>query len=247
MFIAKAELYYFGYRFYSPNLQRWLNCDTIGEKGGINLYKFANNSPTSTFDVGGMWPSGAYGSENVHGSAISEVLGKTLSKQDIQWLIAAQTTSDAKENQMSARSCRHAMRDGEHGQSVEEARREANNFVREMLTKAQQAQRDGNRQEAMGYLGIAMHVLQDSTSPAHSGFQPWDEHSKLSAMLEHVSEEDFNPKAGSQLYKATQDAYGYFSGTIPIPKDFFIYTPDQRPPQPGAPPAPIKTVGHPFF
>src|SRR5207245_9136483 len=28
-----ANLYYYGYRFYDPNLQRWLNRDPIGESG----------------------------------------------------------------------------------------------------------------------------------------------------------------------------------------------------------------------
>src|SRR5437867_3302681 len=42
---ANSGLYYYGYRFYDPNLQRWLNRDPIGESGGINLYEFNYNSP----------------------------------------------------------------------------------------------------------------------------------------------------------------------------------------------------------
>jgi RHS repeat-associated protein len=33
--IEGAELYYYGYRFYSPNLQRWLNRDPLGDTGGL--------------------------------------------------------------------------------------------------------------------------------------------------------------------------------------------------------------------
>ncbi len=35
---APSGLYSYGYRFYDPNLQRWINRDPIGERGGVNLY-----------------------------------------------------------------------------------------------------------------------------------------------------------------------------------------------------------------
>ena len=39
--------YYFGYRFYSPNLQRWRNADPIGLWGGLNVHRFIYNNPLS--------------------------------------------------------------------------------------------------------------------------------------------------------------------------------------------------------
>ena len=39
-----------GYRFYEPNLQRWLNRDPIEERGGINLYALLENDPIGTID-----------------------------------------------------------------------------------------------------------------------------------------------------------------------------------------------------
>jgi len=47
-------LYYYGYRFYDPNLQRWLNRDPLGEKGGINLYGFLDNKPLISVDPFGL-------------------------------------------------------------------------------------------------------------------------------------------------------------------------------------------------
>ena len=41
----ETNLVYYGYRFYSPTLGRWLTRDQIGEKGGINLYGFTGNNP----------------------------------------------------------------------------------------------------------------------------------------------------------------------------------------------------------
>jgi RHS repeat-associated protein len=47
-------LYYYGYRFYDPLTQRWLNRDPIAEDGGKNLYVFANNSPLNAVDPFGL-------------------------------------------------------------------------------------------------------------------------------------------------------------------------------------------------
>ena len=70
--IYGSELYYYGYRFYEPALQRWLNRDPIRELGfealrarytrkgkptrgdGDNLYKFVDNSPISQWDYLGL-------------------------------------------------------------------------------------------------------------------------------------------------------------------------------------------------
>ena len=43
-------IYYYGYRFYNPVIQRWLNRDPILERGGINMYGFVQNEPTDLVD-----------------------------------------------------------------------------------------------------------------------------------------------------------------------------------------------------
>jgi len=47
---SNSGLIDFGFRFYSPELGRFLNRDPIGEAGGINLYGFVGNSPTNAVD-----------------------------------------------------------------------------------------------------------------------------------------------------------------------------------------------------
>ena len=47
--------YSYGYRFYDPNLQRWLNRDPIGIAGGINAYGFGGNSPETYVDTDGRF------------------------------------------------------------------------------------------------------------------------------------------------------------------------------------------------
>jgi RHS repeat-associated protein len=51
-----SGLVYYGYRWYVPELQRWLNRDPIEEQGGINLFEYAGNDPVSVFDAWGMDP-----------------------------------------------------------------------------------------------------------------------------------------------------------------------------------------------
>jgi RHS repeat-associated protein len=55
---ANAGLYYYLYRFYDPNLQRWPNRDPIQEQGGINLYESCNNDGVDAIDSYGLDPAG---------------------------------------------------------------------------------------------------------------------------------------------------------------------------------------------
>ena len=52
---SESGLYYYGYRFYSPRLGRWLTRDPIEESGGVNLYGFCGNDVVGKVDVLGFW------------------------------------------------------------------------------------------------------------------------------------------------------------------------------------------------
>ncbi|MGE0087185.1 MAG: RHS repeat domain-containing protein [Desulfococcaceae bacterium] len=55
-FDAETGLYYYGFRYYSPEIGRWLNRDPIGEEGGINLNSFIGNNPFYFYDYLGLFP-----------------------------------------------------------------------------------------------------------------------------------------------------------------------------------------------
>jgi len=73
---SNSGIYYYGYRFYDPNLQRWPSRDPINELGfkllarsggefnrseEENLYRFVSNNPMNGFDPDGrslMFPTG---------------------------------------------------------------------------------------------------------------------------------------------------------------------------------------------
>jgi len=46
-------LYYYGYRYYAPWQQRWINPDPAGEVDGLNLFCFVSNSPVRYIDRDG--------------------------------------------------------------------------------------------------------------------------------------------------------------------------------------------------
>ena len=54
-FDSETGLYYYGYRFYSPELKRWLTRDPIGEEGGVNLYAMSCNRTVYCCDCLGLF------------------------------------------------------------------------------------------------------------------------------------------------------------------------------------------------
>jgi hypothetical protein len=53
--------------------------------------------------------------------------------------------------------------------------------------------------DAYFQFAIGLHVLQDTTSPAHGGFQPWSDHETKNQIISHVSKELFYP--GGELVR----------------------------------------------
>jgi RHS repeat-associated protein len=52
----ETGLIYYGYRYYSPELGRWLSRDPLGEDGSVNLYLFAYNNSLYFIDPFGLNP-----------------------------------------------------------------------------------------------------------------------------------------------------------------------------------------------
>jgi RHS repeat-associated protein len=53
-----AGYYNYGYRYYSPELGRWLSRDPIGEKGGDNIYAASSNNMLNQVDYLGLINNG---------------------------------------------------------------------------------------------------------------------------------------------------------------------------------------------
>ncbi|TVT81144.1 RHS repeat domain-containing protein [Pseudomonas sp. H3(2019)] len=48
-------LYYYGYRYYAPWLQRWISADPAGNIDGLNIYCMVGNNPIKLTDESGMF------------------------------------------------------------------------------------------------------------------------------------------------------------------------------------------------
>jgi len=56
----ESGLGYWGYRYYTPRLGRWMSRDPIGEDGGANLYSFLKNGVPNRYDAKGLEDSTIY-------------------------------------------------------------------------------------------------------------------------------------------------------------------------------------------
>jgi RHS repeat-associated protein len=51
----ESDLVYYGYRYYSPSLGRWVNRDPIEEEGDVSLYSWLLNNPITGVDALGQF------------------------------------------------------------------------------------------------------------------------------------------------------------------------------------------------
>ncbi|MES2869001.1 MAG: RHS repeat-associated core domain-containing protein [Pseudomonadota bacterium] len=63
-------LYYYGFRYYAPWLQLWINPDPAGQVNGLNLYRMVSNNPVGNSD--------AYGLYEGRGDRYEELAGRSI-------------------------------------------------------------------------------------------------------------------------------------------------------------------------
>jgi hypothetical protein len=107
------------------------------------------------------------------------------------------------------------------GQSVEEAHHLANDWVKNNISAGISDEKAGHHRAALVHLGEAIHTLQDSTSPAHLGFQEWKGAFIFEDALAHAGKENYDPGRGSSLDRVTRLAWEYFTGKRQLPDDVF--------------------------
>lgn len=100
-----------------------------------------------------------------------------------------------------------------NGQTPEQAKSDADKFVRAQLKKAKELLLSGDMDQAYFEFGVGLHTLQDATSPAHSGFQEWDGNESLSEIKKHVTQELFYPGRNSNLQKVTNKYLNWFQSS----------------------------------
>jgi RHS repeat-associated protein len=93
---------YHGARYYAPWLGRWISCDPIGLKGGINLFAFTRGNPISYVDRTGRNSEKAQRALESLKQAAKEVIG--LLKEDFsarEKVVESQTKLDERQYQLN--------------------------------------------------------------------------------------------------------------------------------------------------
>jgi hypothetical protein len=147
----------------------------------------------------------------IHQDAIEDMLGDLVSKGDIEILKKAQHIADADEFQGPESAYRHAMRNPE--QTPSQARRMSNEFVRRQFKRAWNAP---TREDALHEFGLALHALQDATSPSHFPWKVWSGKETDAEIRAHVMREMSYLEPGSALHRATREAWKWYKdGRLP--------------------------------
>jgi RHS repeat-associated protein len=158
-----SRLYYYGYRFYEPNLQRWLNRDPIGEEGGLNLYTYVENDPINQVDPFGLW------TKDIHNYLIDHAFPNlTPAQRQILKDVSADVDS-LYPGQLQKNDYQHAM--SMPGEKPDAAAAKWSKFLQDQQNKAKKC---SDRNAGLSDFGRGLHALADSTSPSHRGFQPWE-------------------------------------------------------------------------
>jgi len=68
---STSGLYLTKFRAYDANTGRWLSRDPIAEKGGMNLYGYAQNEPINENDPSGLWAAGRIVAASAEGGVVT--------------------------------------------------------------------------------------------------------------------------------------------------------------------------------
>lgn len=176
---------YFGARYYSSAMGRWMSPDPSNQGVDFylpqtwNRYAYSVNNPLVLVDRNGYWVT------SIHNEIINESL-PGLSSRQLSNLQAASYATDyinqvnGHDPQDPEDSFIHGMSDGVHNQDPMQAQQEGDDFISQNIQDAQIEQAGW---EAAGHTGLsplaltkfgnALHTVTDRISPAHAGNQPW--------------------------------------------------------------------------
>ena len=200
---------YFGARYYASTMGRFMSPDPSRlsilptNPQTWNRYSYVYNNPLALRDENGKWPT------NIHNQIIDKAF-PNLSPEQRQVLKNISASQDGILNggQSEGKSFEHAM--SSDSQTPSEAFNQFSSFVSTWETEAQLSQDafwlqdpDAASQtqspDALAAFGMALHAYEDSTSPAHEGFQTWRWYDVTGVIIHHFRE---NTISDAQMKRA---------------------------------------------
>ena len=182
---AESGLDYFGARYNASTIGRFMTPDPSNVSVDFwmpqtwNRYSYALNNPLKIVDRNGLWPT------DIHNEIIDQAFpglsqGDRLSLKDASYSTDYNNRVDGHDPQDSEVSYVHGMSDGTHNQDPSQAQQEGDAFIAQNEHDAQEIQAEwvaegntGIAPAALTAFGNALHTIEDRTSPAHVGNQPW--------------------------------------------------------------------------
>lgn len=178
-FDAESGLSYNYFRYYDPHTGRYITSDPMDLVDGPNTYAYVRSNPVNRIDPPGLW------STTAHNYFIDQFF-PNLSSIDRMNIKHGSGAADMPQYQTDQYAHMHAMSDGESSNS-EQCRKmgsfaqgKMNDFMNG-LAYSQSLNIPILQQAATGRayhnLGMALHSAMDSTSPAHEGWQHFNQDS----------------------------------------------------------------------
>jgi len=178
------DLYYYGARYYDPTLGRFTQVDPLANKyPAWGPYVYCADNPLKYRDPNGKWL------EPVHHYMIDQACAPLvndgfMTREDVQAVMGGSDWADSKPNQGADKAYMHAMADGSTSppQSPTDA---ASNTKDHINNKTSNFVETGDFSE----LGVAVHAVQDASSPSHKGSQKWTGKENKLQLVAHVLNE----------------------------------------------------------
>lgn len=157
---------YNGFRDYNSKLGRYMQSDPLGLSAGINTYGYVGGNSLSRRDKNGLWSTAG------HDNFISNMFpGMDAKYLDAMKAGSAKADSALDGYQLPINSFMHAMTSSSVGTLDSNTR--MCGFIKAKMGEYQMYMKAGMQKEAFYQLGMALHPVMDSTSPAHQGYQYW--------------------------------------------------------------------------
>jgi RHS repeat-associated protein len=233
---SETGLDFFGARYMSSAEGRFTSPDPsrlsafIDSPQTWNMYSYTYNNPLRFVDKNGMWPT------SLHNQIIDAAFPNlTAAQRQILKDVSANQDSILSGGQSGPLSFQHAMRGP--GESVADAEADFNYFVSMNEDQAMKTQisfwlsgKTGYSDKALAEFAAALHAIEDSTSPAHAGFQIWEWWNPVLVWKHHFAESGMTQQQFQTSITAAQNA---FKSTFSVPSwQSFLTSGQDTQPQP---------------